>query len=91
MHSGYGQQEMSASGAPTLLNAELHGIHGRVCFRGSRWQGELERRASSIVRCGPDTPAMRLNDRLADCQAHAAALWFRSEERVEYLVGVARR
>ena len=33
---------------------------------------------------------MRFDDRLTDCQAHAAALWFRSKERIEYLVGLSQ-
>jgi predicted permease len=73
-----------------LLNAESRGIHGRVCFRGSRWQGEVERRATPAVAVGPDPSAMRFDDRLADCQAHAAALWFRRKECIEYLVGLAQ-
>src|SRR6201996_5253355 len=70
--------------------AESCGIHGRVCFRGSRWQGEVERRAPPSVAVGPDPSAMRFDDRHADCQAHAAALWFRSKERIKYLVGFAQ-
>jgi hypothetical protein len=34
------------------------------------------------VAVGPDPSAMRFHDRHADCQAHAAALWFRSKERI---------
>src|ERR1700728_4451786 len=75
--------------APTLLKAESRGMHGRVCFRGSRWQGEVERRATPAVAIGPDSSAMRFDDRLADCQTHAAALWFLSKERIKYLVGLA--
>jgi hypothetical protein len=41
---------------PTLLNAESRGIHGRVCFRGSRWQGEVERRATRAATVGPGYP-----------------------------------
>src|SRR5271167_3725751 len=43
---------------PTLLNAESRGISGTVCFRGSRWQGEVERRATPAVAVGPDLSAM---------------------------------
>jgi hypothetical protein len=60
---------------PTPLNVESRGIHGRVCFRGSRWQDEVERRATPVVAVGPDPSAMRFDERPADCQAHAAALW----------------
>jgi hypothetical protein len=38
--------------------AESRGIHGRVCFRGSRWQVEVERRATPSVAVGPDPSAM---------------------------------
>ena len=65
-------------------------IHGRAGFRGSRWQGEVERRATPAVAVGPDPSAMRFDDRHADCQAHATALWFRSKERIKYLVGLAQ-
>ena len=64
-------------------------VHGRVCFRGNRRQGEVERRTKSAVAVGPDPAAMRFDDRLADCQSHAAALWFRRKERVEYLSSFA--
>ena len=74
---------------PTLLNAESPGIYRRVCFHGGRRQGKVERRAAPVVAVGPDPPAMRFDDRLADCQAHAAALRLRRKERVEYPVGVA--
>jgi hypothetical protein len=50
----------------------------------------VERRATPAVAFGPDSSAMRFDDRLADCQAHAAALWFRSKERIKYLVGLAQ-
>jgi len=52
-------------------------------------QGKVERRATPVVAVGPDPAAMRFDDRLADCQAHAAALWFRSKERIKYLVVLA--
>src|SRR6201993_212764 len=71
------------------MTAKSRSIHGRVCFCGSRWQGEVEGRAAPAVSVGPDPAAMRFDDRLADCQAHAAALWFRSEERTKYLAGLA--
>jgi hypothetical protein len=64
-----------------LLNAESHGINGRVCLRGSRWQGEVESRAVALAAAGPNPAALRLNDRSADCQTHAAALWHHSIER----------
>src|SRR5271163_1973778 len=41
------------------------------------WQCEVKRRAMPVIAVGPDPSAMRFDDRLADCQAHAAALWFR--------------
>jgi hypothetical protein len=50
---------------------------------------EVEGRATSVVAAGPDSAAMRFDDRLADCQTHAAALWFGSKERIKYLLGVA--
>ena len=78
-----------AACVPTLLNAESRGLHGRVCFRGSRWQGEVERRAAPAVAVGPNPAALRFDDRLADRQAHAAALRLRRKECVEYLVGLA--
>jgi hypothetical protein len=59
---------------PTLLNAESRGIDGRFYFRWSRWQGEVERRATPAVAVGPDPAAMRFDDRLANCQTHATAL-----------------
>src|ERR1700722_14915508 len=67
------------------------GIHGRVRFRGSRWQGEVERRSTAAVAVavGPDPAALRFDDRLTDCQAHAAALRLRRKECVEYLVDLA--
>src|SRR3984885_2763611 len=74
----------------TLLNAESRGLHGRVCFRGSRWQGEVERPPTPAVAVGPDPSAMRFDDRLADCQTHAAALWFLSKERIKFLVSFAQ-
>jgi hypothetical protein len=51
---------------PTLLNAESRGIHERVCLRRSRWQVEVERRASSVVGCGPQSATMRFHDGTAD-------------------------
>jgi hypothetical protein len=53
------------------------------------WQGEVDGRATSVVAAGPDSAAMRFDDRLADCQTHAAALWLRSNERIKYLIGLA--
>jgi hypothetical protein len=76
---------------PTLLNAESSGIQGRVCFRGSCWQGEVEGRATLAVAVGPDPSAVRFDDRLADCQSHAAALWLLRKECIKYLVGLAQR
>ena len=66
-----------------LLNMRSSCIHGAVCFRGSRWQGKVECRAAPAVAAGPDPSAMRFDDRLTDRQAHAAALWFCSKERVK--------
>src|SRR6266481_4640512 len=86
----YASNDADLARVPTLLNMESSCIHGRVCFRGSRWQGEVERRATAAVAVGPDPPAMRFDDRLADCQAHSAALWFRGKERIKYLVGLAQ-
>src|ERR1700747_345825 len=83
------QNDPDSPAYPPLPNAESRGILGRVGFRGSRRQGEVERRATPAVAVGPDPSAMRFDDRLADCQAHAAALWFRSKERIKYLVGLA--
>jgi PIN domain len=76
---------------PALLNAESRRIPGTVCFRGSRWQGEVERRATPAVAVGPDLSAMRFDDRLADCEAHTAALWFGGEEGIEDLVRCSGR
>ena len=76
---------------PALLIAESRGIHGRVCFRGSRRQREVERRAAPAVAVGPNPAACRFDDRLTDCQAHAAALRLRRKKCVEYLVGLAQR
>ena len=39
----YASNDSDWARLPTLLNAEPRGIHGRVCFCGSRWQGEVER------------------------------------------------
>ena len=50
---------------------------------------EVEGRATSVVVGGPDSAVMRFDDRLADCQTHAAALWVGSKERIKYLLGVA--
>jgi hypothetical protein len=72
----------------SVRDAESRSIRGRVCSCGSRRQGEVERRATVAV--GPNPSAMRFDDRLADCQAHAAALWFRSKERIKYLLGVGQ-
>src|ERR1700742_1084356 len=72
------------------LNVESLCIHGRVSFRGRRRQGEVERRATAAaVVVGPNSSAMRFDDRLADCQSHAAALWFCRKERIEYLSSFA--
>ena len=84
------QNDADWARVPTLLNVESRRIHGRVCFRGSRWQGEVECRATAAVAVGPDPSVMRFDDRLTDCQAHAATLWFRSKERIEYLVGLSQ-
>src|SRR5580698_4275846 len=46
--------------------------------------------ADAGVTVGPDPAALRFDDRLADGEAHAAALRFRCEERVEDALGVAR-
>jgi hypothetical protein len=45
---------------------QIKRIHGMICFCGSRWQGEVERRAKSAVTVGSDPSAMRFDDRLAD-------------------------
>ena len=50
----------------------------------------MERRAAPAAAVGPNPAAVRFEDRLADCQAHAAALLLRRKERAEYLVGFAR-
>src|SRR5258705_2059976 len=76
---------------PLCRDIESRGIHGRACFRGSRRQGEVERRATPAVAVGPDPSAMPFDDRLTDCQTHAAALRFPSQERIKYLVGLAQR
>src|ERR1700735_4285383 len=75
---------------PTLLNAESCDIHGSVRFRGSRRQREVECRAATAVAVGPDPAAMRLDDRLTDCQAHAATVRLRRKECVKYLFGFAQ-
>ena len=49
-------------------------------FRGSRWQGEVERRATPAGAVGSEPAAMRFDDRLADRQAHAGTLRFRQYE-----------
>ena len=51
----------------------------------------MERRARTTVTVGPDSTALRFDDRLADCQAHPAALRLCRKECVEYLVSVAQR
>jgi hypothetical protein len=66
-------------------SADSRGIHKRICFRGCRWQGEVERRASPIIAFSPNPPTVRYHDRLT---AHAAALRLGRKERVEYLVAV---
>jgi hypothetical protein len=73
----------------SLLNAESRGIRGRACFRRSRRQAEVERRATSAVAVGPDPTALRFDYRLADCQAHPAAFRLRRKECVKYLAGLA--
>jgi hypothetical protein len=50
----------------------------------------MERCTPPAVALGPDPAAMRFDDRPADCQVHTAALWFRSKERVKYLIGLAQ-
>ena len=51
--------QMTPTGpAPSLLKGESRGIHGRVCFRGSRWQGEVERRATPVVAVDPNPAAL---------------------------------
>ena len=55
-------------------------------FHDCGWQSEMKRRASSVVGCGPQTATMRFHDGTADRQPHAAALRFRGEEGIEYLV-----
>ena len=42
----------------TLLNAGSCGIYGRVCFCGSGWQGEAERRAGPAVAVSPNAAAL---------------------------------
>ena len=68
---------------------ELHGIHGMVYICGDGRQREVECRALAAIAGSPDSSAMRFDDRFTDGQAHAAALWLRRKERVEYLVAVA--
>ena len=43
-----------------------------------------------VIGCGPQTAAVRLDNRPADGQAHAAALRFGREEGVENLLGFLR-
>lgn len=44
-----------------MRDAESRYVDGRVCFRGSRWQGEVERRAASAVAVGPNPAALRFD------------------------------
>jgi hypothetical protein len=57
----------------------LDGIGTACCRR----QCEVECRAASLVHCCPNTPAVRLNDRLADRQPHTATLRLRCKESLE--------
>ena len=50
----------------------------------------MERSTASAIAVGPDPPPKRFDDRLTDCQAHAAALWLRSRERIKYLFRLAQ-
>src|ERR1700761_9144847 len=58
-------------------------------FHDCGWGSEMKCRASSIVRCGPQMSPMHFHDGTADRQPHAAALRFRGEEGIEYLVRFA--
>ena len=73
---------------PTLLNAESRGTRGRVCFRRSHWQGEVEGRARSVVGRHPHLSAMGLDDRAADRQSHAHAVGLGGEEGREQAIEV---
>jgi hypothetical protein len=72
--ANYASNDADLTRESTVRDAESRCIHGRVCFRRCGRQCEVERRAKPAVAVGPDPSAMRFNDRLADCQAHAAAL-----------------
>src|SRR5258708_1310871 len=62
---------------------------GRFHFLGCGPQSEIKRRATPVIAVGPNPAAMRFDDRLTNCQAHAAALRLRRKECVEYLVVLA--
>src|SRR5258708_33138573 len=47
------------------------------------WQRELKDRAARLIRCCPQTTAMRLDDRTADRQSHAHAIALGRVESVE--------
>ena len=51
----------------------------------------MKDRAMRLVRDGPQSPAVRLDDRAADRQPHPGAVRLRREERVEDLVLTRRR
>ena len=73
-----------------LTNVESSGIRRRAYFPGSRWHGEVERRAVPAVAVGPNRPPCDSTIDLPMGQAHAAALRLRRKERVEYLVTLPR-
>src|SRR5258705_11252613 len=71
-------------------DTKLRHRKGRFHFLGCGPQSEIKRRATPVVAVGPNPAAMRFDNRLTDCQAHAAALRLRRKECVEYLVDLVQ-
>ena len=58
----------------------------RLLFFATDWQAELKGRAVTVIRYGPELPAVGFNNRTADRQPHAHAFRFCGEESLEEMI-----
>src|ERR1700733_7065579 len=73
--------------SPSVIS-EVHGLDRTFAVGG---HGELENGPARQIGAGPQSAAMRLNDRTADRQADAQTIGLGGEERVEQALHPAFR
>ena len=57
-------------------------------FFATSLQRKLKRRAGTVIRHGPQTAVVILNNRAADRESHAHSLWLGGIESIEDLVEI---